>query len=82
MTDKLLNIEGYSQYKKDSTAGGVVNVDKRSYDNYIATRNILRQQKVEREITKETVETLAVEINNIKEDMKDIKNILMALINK
>jgi ABC-type transporter lipoprotein component MlaA len=78
----LLNVEGFSQYKKDTSAGGVVNVDKRSYDNYIATRNILRQRKIEQEATKETVETLAVEINSIKEDMKDIKNILMALINK
>jgi hypothetical protein len=78
----LAKVEGYSQFKKDTSAGGVVNVDKRSYENYIATRNILKYQKEQQQSTTETVEGLTVEINNIKEDLKDIKTLLMAIINK
>lgn len=78
----LAKVEGFNNLQKDTSAGGVVNVDKRSYENYIATRNALRLQKVEAETAKETVDNLTKEINNIKDDLKDIKTILMSLINK
>ena len=77
----LAKVEGFSNLQKDTSAGGVVNVDKRAYENYIATRNALRLQKVEAECAKETVDNLSREINNIKDDLKDIKQILMSLIN-
>lgn len=79
--NNLVKVEGFTQYQKDTSAGGVVNVDKRSYDNYIATRSIIRQQKDQQQSTMETVNKLTTEINNIKDDLKDIKNILMAIIN-
>lgn len=82
MMHNLASVDGYTNLKKDTAAGGVVNVDKRSYQNYMATRNIMRQQKAEQESTKETVEALTTEINSIKEDLKDIKQILMSIINK
>lgn len=78
----LSKVEGFTNLQKDTSNGGVVNVDKRSYENYIATRNILRQKSVEQESTKETVESLSAEINNIKDDLKDIKTLLMSIINK
>ncbi len=78
----LAKVEGFTQFNKDTSAGGVVNVDKRSYENYIATRNMLKQQKEQQQCTVNTVNELTTEINNIKEDLKDIKTILMAIINK
>ena len=78
----LAKVEGFTQYKKDTSAGGVVNVDKRSYENYIATRSILRQQKDQQQSTLEHVSNLETEINNIKDDLKDIKTLLMSIINK
>lgn len=78
----LAKVEGFTNLQKDTSAGGVVNTDKRSYDNYIATRNAIRAQKAEADSAKQTVETLSNEINNIKDDLKDIKTILMSLINK
>ncbi len=78
----LEKVEGFTNLQKDTSNGGVVNVDKRSYENYIATRNILRQKNAQQESTEETVASLSSEINNIKDDIKDIKTLLMSLLNK
>ena len=42
----LVSIEGYSNLKKDTTSGGVVNVDKRGYQTYQNNR-IKALQKVQ-----------------------------------
>lgn len=78
----LVNVEGYNNLMKDTASGGVVNVDKRSYQNYIQTRKIARDHRAEQLTTVENVDRLQEEINSIKGDLNDIKVILMQLINK
>ena len=78
----LVNVEGYTNLKKDTSSGGVVNVDKRSYNDYLSTRNIVKQRRLEEENTRISVESLQNEINNIKGDLNDIKTLLMTLVNK
>jgi uncharacterized protein YlxW (UPF0749 family) len=78
----LVSVEGYSQFKKDTSSGGVVNVDKRSFETYKAskTRAILRNE--EQRNTQNSVSQLQDEINTIRNDLDDIKCILMKLLDK
>lgn len=78
----LVKIEGYQNLRKDPSTGGVINVDKRSYDSYMLAKNSASKQVEERKATQESISGLQDEINNIKNDLSEIKGILMSLINK
>jgi GMP synthase PP-ATPase subunit len=78
----LVNVEGYNNLMKDTSSGGIVNVDKRSYNDYLVSRNIAKQRNLEAESTRSSVESLQIEINNIKGDLNDIKALLMSIVNK
>ena len=78
----LVKVEGYSNFRKDTSEGGVVNVDKSAYSNYLITRNAARMKAQELESTKQSVANITDEINSIKSDISDIKNILLTMINK
>jgi hypothetical protein len=78
----LANVEGFSNLRKDTTNGGVVNVDKKMYENYkaqkmVALRNIQQQRS-----TQESVVHLQGEINTIKNDLNDIRCMLVQLLEK
>ena len=71
----LVKIEGYEQYKKDTTTGGVVNTDRRSFENY-------QRAKIHAAQRNTAVVTLENEINSLKSDISDIKDILIQLLEK
>lgn len=78
----LLKVEGFNNLQKDTSSGGVVNTDRASYESYklsktIATRN-LQQQRV----TQENVQHLQSEINTIKDDLADIRSLLVQILQK
>ena len=78
----LQKVEGYSNLRKDSYSGGIVNVDKTSYVNHQNAKLLAMQQLHEKQEMKNEVVTLREEINSIKEQVSDIKSLLMQLINK
>lgn len=78
----LEKIEGFSGLMKDTSSGGVVNVDRRSYSEYLKSKTIAHRNLQQQKATQNTVEDLQREINNIKNDMSDIKTMLVQLIQK
>lgn len=78
----LAKVEGFSQYQKDTTNGGVVNVDARSYAAYKRNKTIALQKNQEHMNMAEQVSSLENEINIMKNDLTDIKNILVKLLEK
>ena len=78
----LQKVEGYSSLRKDTANGGVVNVDKKSFDNYKSQRLFALQRNEESKQTVDSVVKLEMEINNIKSDMQDIKLMLQMLLEK
>lgn len=78
----LVKVEGFEQYKKDTTNGGVINTDKRSFENYKNAKLFALQRNTEQRTTQENVMALQSEINNIKSDLSDIKSILTQLLEK
>jgi hypothetical protein len=80
--DNIVKIEGTTNLVKDLRNGGVINVDKNSYDQYKLSKNIAMKNIKELTATKTNVETLQVEINSMKEDLETIKNMLYLLTQK
>ena len=78
----LEKVEGYSSLRKDTTNGGVVNVDSKSFEAYKNKRLIALQKNAETEQTMDSVSRLQSEINTIKGDMQDIKLMLQTLLEK
>lgn len=78
----LEKVEGYSSLRKDTANGGVVNVDKKSFESYKNQRLFALQKSQEVKHTVSSVTKLENEINNIKSDMQDIKQLLLTLIEK
>jgi hypothetical protein len=78
----LEKVEGYSHLRKDTSNGGVVNVDTKSFESYKNQRLFALQKNEESKHTVDSVVRLEREINNIKSDMQDIKLMLLSLLEK
>ena len=65
----VLKVEGHNDLVKDTKTKGVVNTDKNGYEVYM--RKVM-MRKTERQ----TVRELVREINELREELKDIKNLL------
>lgn len=78
----LEKVEGYSSLRKDTANGGVVNIDKKSFESYKHQRLFALQKNEETKHTVSSVAKLETEINNIKGDMVEIKLMLQMLLEK
>jgi hypothetical protein len=72
---KLVKVEGYDDLLKDPETGVVVNVNKSAYDQHMAKKRL--QTQVQKQI-----DSQANEIQEIKSQLGDIKNLLTQLLNK
>lgn len=82
MNQDLIKVEGYAGLMKDKSNGGIVNVDKNSYRDYIAARNNARKSMVEKQETKETISSMQDKINSMEDDISQIKSMLITLLEK
>ena len=80
--NELVKVDGYSNLRKDLSSGGVVNVDRSSYQTHKNARRNMLTQQTEKQQLQETVVSLEGEINNIKDELTDIKVLLTKLLNK
>ena len=72
MTQK---VEGHPELERDEYSKGITNVDNDAYKNYM-------QSAMTRKERNAALENNTKEINNLKEDMLEIKSMLQQLINK
>ena len=78
----LQKVEGYSNLRKDAYSGGVINVDRSSYEYHQNAKRLALQQIQEKQELKSNVEVMQGEINNIKGELSDIKGLLVQILNK
>lgn len=78
----LVSIEGHTSLKKDISNGGIVNVDKAAYKKYMQSKEQAKRSHQEKIETQQTILKMETEINNMKQDMSDIKRMLESLVNK
>lgn len=68
-------VENFPDLKKDLSTGGVVNTNLDSYESYKLYRAKLLKEQTEKD-------TMSEEINNMKNDINDIKTMLKNLLDK
>lgn len=78
----LVSIEGYSNLKKDTTSGGVVNVDKRGYNSYMINKRIALEKIQQQNQAQEEVVGLQNQINTMQGEISEIKSLLIKLLEK
>lgn len=78
----LTQVEGFSNLMKDTANGGVVNVDKKMYETHKSQKMLALRNMQQQKSTQETVSSMQHEINTIKNDMIDIKSMLIQLLEK
>ena len=71
----VLKVEGHSNLVKDTDTKAVVNTDKNSYEVYMQKVNARKQER-------STVRGLVREVNELREDFKEIKNLLVKMVDK
>jgi hypothetical protein len=70
-----LKVEGHSDLVKDTDSKAIVNKDKTGYEVYM--------RKVStRKLERETVRGIVREVNELREDFKEIKNLLVKMVDK
>jgi len=74
MTD-YIPVEGYTGLYRDSNSTAIVNRDRSAYENYIARRDALEKKS-------EEFEQMKQELDNVKGDIGDIKDMLSVIVQK
>jgi Tfp pilus assembly protein PilO len=68
-----IKVEGNSGLVRDVDTMAILNTNRADYDNYIRKKESLMSDK-------EQIATQAIEINNLKQDLSEIKHMLSALL--
>ena len=71
----IQKVESHPELEKDEYSKGITNIDNDAYKNYM-------QSAMTRKERNAILETNTKEINNLKEDVSEIKDMLRQLINK
>jgi len=70
-----IKVESHPELRRDEWSKGITNVDTDAYSNYMSGAAKRKQRN-------QTLEEHSKEINNIKEDVSDIKDMLQQLLSK
>jgi len=79
---EYVKIESNASLVRDMTSNAIINTNKEEYLNYI--NRVSRQTSLNETQTNNTeeIQVLKKEINSMKEDLSDIKTMLLSLIDK
>ena len=66
--------KGHKDLARDTETNGIVNVNKVSYDQYIASRKAKSEKN-------QKVQTMEEDLANVKNELNEIKSLLKELIN-
>ena len=70
-----VKLESHHELRRDEWSKGITNVDNTAYNNYM-------QGALARKSRNQTLEENTKEINNLKEDVSEIKDMLQQLLSK
>ena len=70
-----VKVESHPELRRDEWSKGITNVDNTAYNNYM-NGALARKQRAQ------TLEENTKEINNLKEDMSEVKDMLRQLLSK
>jgi hypothetical protein len=73
--EELIRVLDHDNLRRDPNSGAIIDVDTRSYNNYLSQREARIKQQ-------ERYQQLEDRINNIDSDLSDIKTLLTRLLEK
>ena len=73
--DQLIPVEGHEGWFRDPSSNAVINCDVKAYDDYIAKYEARQKKKL-------ADNALPNDVNLLKSEMSDIKDLLQLLLNK
>jgi hypothetical protein len=71
----ISKIEGHPHFIRDNDNNAIINTDNENYLNYLKSSK-LKKQEINR------IETIEQDLSNIKEEMNQIKDLLIKLLEK
>lgn len=74
-SSSLIPVEGHDGLYRDLKTNSIVNTDEDAYLKYVSQRNKKREQDIK-------LETAERDINLLKDEIAEIKNLLLELVNK
>lgn len=77
-----LKVQGYSNLVKDSTSGGIVNDNPQAFIEYQKKRKAALERLNVNKALENRVFDIENDINKVKSDVKDIKDMLSSIISK
>tara|TARA_Y100000996_G_C22308539_1_gene555217 strand:+ start:208 stop:438 length:231 start_codon:yes stop_codon:yes gene_type:complete len=69
-----LKVEGHENLVRDENSNAIINTDKSSYEVYMKKVTARRTEKAQ-------IRGLVREVNELREDFKEIKNLLTKMVN-
>ena len=72
---KVLKVEGYNNLVRDIQSNAIVNTNRREFKMYMSRTN----QRVDQQ---DTIRNVCREINNLKKELREIKELLLEKVNK
>ena len=74
----LLKIKEYPGLKRDRNSNGVINTNKNQYEEY----RMIKARMREREKQSDEIRNTVKEINNLKAELREIKDLIKGVLNK
>ncbi len=71
----VLKVEGYNNLVRDIQSNAIVNTNRREFKMYMSRTN----QRVDQQ---DTIRNVCREINNLKKELREIKELLLKKVNK
>lgn len=71
----VLKVEGYNNLVRDIQSNAIVNTNRREFKMYMSRTN----QRVDQQ---DTIRNVCREINNLKKELREIKELLLEKVNK
>jgi len=75
MNNRKLPVKNHDDLYRNTSTNSIVNTNSGEYHSYIANRNKLQSDK-------ERIDSLETKVESIKDDISDIKNLLLKLTDK
>ena len=72
---KVLKVEGYNNLVRDIQSNAIVNTNRREFKMYMSRTN----QRVDQQ---DTIRNVCREINNLKKELREIKDLIREVVKK
>lgn len=79
---EYVKIQDSNSLVRDMSSGAIINNNKEEYLNYIAKVNAHKQLNQTIQQSADEIEVLKTEINSVRNDLSDIKSMLVSLMDK